>query len=288
MARTETLYHYCSSEAFLSIIKSKKIRLSALSLSNDSSEGTHVVRIFEELAEADGLTEPIRDSIIKTIRKLQACSRQLGFCLSEEGNRLALWERYADKGAGVSIGFSEPGLNPPFGEYYGTELKQVIYNPAKQKKLLKDYYLKIVKNIRNGESHRSRAQSSISDPQQVASENESWGKCMRDAFLCIAMLQLELYKIKSPDFKDECEWRLITEFPSGNKRLENGFTERHGLIRPYATISIPLSGDSCRPFAINEVILGPRNRTPNWVVEQFLKQNGFGEPKVSKSMIPYQ
>ena len=35
----EPLYHYCSNEAFCSILKSKSLWLSSLSLSNDKMEG---------------------------------------------------------------------------------------------------------------------------------------------------------------------------------------------------------------------------------------------------------
>ena len=44
-----TLYHYCSNATFTSIIESKSIRLSLLTLSNDTKEGQHVRDVMEGL-----------------------------------------------------------------------------------------------------------------------------------------------------------------------------------------------------------------------------------------------
>jgi hypothetical protein len=37
-----------------------------------------------------------------------------------------------------------------------------------------------------------------------------------------------------------------------------------------------------------EVILGPRNTTPNYVMESFLKQSGFANVKISRSKASYR
>lgn len=49
------IYHHCSNEAFYSIISNQEIRLTSLSLSNDSKEGEIVRNILIGMAEKDGL-----------------------------------------------------------------------------------------------------------------------------------------------------------------------------------------------------------------------------------------
>ncbi len=44
-----TLHHYCSTETLMAIVTSKCIRLSPLSMSNDSEEGRFVLKLAEEL-----------------------------------------------------------------------------------------------------------------------------------------------------------------------------------------------------------------------------------------------
>lgn len=79
-----TLYHYCSTEAFMAIVANKSIRLSALSMSNDSEEGRLVLRLTEKLGVTNR-TDPAVLAFLKSHwNEVVAANEGLGFCLSEE------------------------------------------------------------------------------------------------------------------------------------------------------------------------------------------------------------
>ena len=50
----EYLYHYCSNASLLDILASHKVRLSDLSLSNDSLEGRWVRKVFQRIRDTGG------------------------------------------------------------------------------------------------------------------------------------------------------------------------------------------------------------------------------------------
>lgn len=110
MTAPDTLYHYCSTESFTSILRTHSVWLSSLNLSNDSMEGRMVNATVLRLAEKDGLDADalrrLRESLSFTERTLDG----LGFCLSEDGDLLSQWRGYADDGRGVAIGFSRSYL----------------------------------------------------------------------------------------------------------------------------------------------------------------------------------
>lgn len=51
------LHHYCSTETFMAIVASKSIRLSALSMSNDSEEGRLVLRLTRSWVRSTARTQ---------------------------------------------------------------------------------------------------------------------------------------------------------------------------------------------------------------------------------------
>jgi len=105
----DILYHYCSTEAFHSIISSRSIWLSALALSNDSMEGKMLIDAFTRLAKRDKID---RQSLVLLQDKILAYHKDegFGFSLSLEGDLLSQWRGYAEDGCGVSIGFSKSYL----------------------------------------------------------------------------------------------------------------------------------------------------------------------------------
>ena len=78
----DTLYHYCSTKSFLDIISSRAIRLSSLSLSNDTMEGQLVSRIFERFLEQSDIDAEEKEYVRDTIEFVEGMFDGLGFCLS--------------------------------------------------------------------------------------------------------------------------------------------------------------------------------------------------------------
>src|SRR3954470_1096166 len=136
MPLPSTLYHYCSTSTFQAIVQSRALRLSSLSLSNDSMEGKIVARVVEKFAERNELS-------LETIRNLRNLLEEfnnevdaLGFCLSEKDDLLSQWRGYADDGNGVAIGFSSSYLNllSKENEMPSTtvkfKLEKILYEPS--------------------------------------------------------------------------------------------------------------------------------------------------------------
>ena len=142
------LYHYCSNNAFHSIIENRRIWLSAVSLSSDSMEGKLVARILEGMAEADGLNQAVTQRLLRMVSELEQLFDGLGFCLSKEGDLLSQWRGYADDATGVSIGFSKDYLEWLGGmdaaqEKTGFTLNKVEYEKEIQESLIKPTYVEV-------------------------------------------------------------------------------------------------------------------------------------------------
>jgi hypothetical protein len=91
MAQPDILYHYCNTDSFISIIRSQSIRLSSLSLSNDSMEGQLVTKTIMRLAERDGIVGKEKIELEESLRFNERYFDGLGFCLSAYGDLLSQW-----------------------------------------------------------------------------------------------------------------------------------------------------------------------------------------------------
>ena len=95
------------------------------------------------------------------------------------------------------------------------------------------------------------------------------------------------YLIKSPFFREEREWRIISLIASANHELvlpDADFHPTSDRIRPYR--NFPLDG--FEPTTIKEIILGPRNQTPIGVVRLLLKTTGLEQVDVRASVGSYR
>src|SRR5262245_11589821 len=151
----DILYHYCSNEAFCSIIQNKKIRLSSLSLSSDSMEGKLVTKLLIEKAKEDKFKPSHLEMLQASVSILEELLDGLGFCLSEAGDLLSQWRGYAADGTGVSIGFANSYLKHLSEEsmqsdFSGFTLQRIEYGHDKQLELIEPTYFKMKDAIKNG------------------------------------------------------------------------------------------------------------------------------------------
>lgn len=277
MADENILYHYCSNDAFCSIINNKTVRLSSLRLSNDRTEGTVVSKVFEALAADD----PERvDGFSSYVKELESPYHALGFCLSEADDLLSQWRGYADDGAGFSIGFSREYLES-FAEqeelccqiHSGRFLK-VEYDLKKQKELLRSLYEKMKYPAARGGIELPVRGSA----QEINRKVDAFRECN---LLKMMVLAPELYGVKDEPFSEEVEWRIVV--PLREMDLTNygcHYRMRGGQLVPYKDIAIKES-------AIMHVIIGPKNPNSEQDVKCFLESQGFGKLHVTKSEIPY-
>ena len=80
------LFHYCSNEAFASIVQGRSLWLSDLFLSNDYLEGQWLRKVFAEYCETRKLSSDDIDHLMRNVDALTTSVRAMGFCLSEEAD----------------------------------------------------------------------------------------------------------------------------------------------------------------------------------------------------------
>ena len=101
----ETLFHYCSNDAFVSMILQKQIWFSMFSASNDFLEGRVAIQVFEDLCLKDGVLAPHVSELKKAVEHMLEIAPAAGFCLSEAPDQVSQWRGYAREGRGFSVGF---------------------------------------------------------------------------------------------------------------------------------------------------------------------------------------
>ncbi|TCT10903.1 DUF2971 domain-containing protein [Paralcaligenes ureilyticus] len=100
------LYHYCSPEAFLSIIQGKKLWLSRINNMSDYMEGSWIVGIIDEILPslAQEFGREAAQQVVGQYNRDKFSPYVC--CFSEDGDMLSQWRGYANDGYGFSIGFN--------------------------------------------------------------------------------------------------------------------------------------------------------------------------------------
>jgi len=286
----DTLYHYCSNTTFTSIVKSRAVRLSSLSLTNDSMEGKLVTELLVDMAKNDGLDSSHIDRLKNSVGNLNKMLDGLGFCLSEERDLLSQWRGYADDANGVSAGFSKEYLEEFSDEskdkdVSGFTLQKVEYDVEKQKKLIEPTFVEIKNLIEKGAFKITGIRGLLDTRSEE--EREKDDKEIRDIFnkysMTTLMLFTKLFILKSGAFREEKEWRLISYFTNIGTDICD-FYARDNAIVPYREYML-IKG---KHQPITEVVLGPKNITPLNVVENLLHNNGYMNVKITRSEASYR
>lgn len=275
----KTLYHYCSTSTLHSIITNRSIRLSSLSLSNDSKEGKLVSKRLESICDDDGLENDIKVKLIKTFSKYANATDGIGFCLSEERDLLSQWRGYADDGKGFCIGFSAEYFEQLVKSIKNEDdtsliLDRVIYKKPEQNEAIKPYYTRIKQNIEAG-ALCSGNPKKTSDYVKITS---AYGQMTIE----LITLMTKLYFLKKRGFYEEQEWRLFSFL--GAKKHDFMFRPVDDRLVPYREFKL----QHINTNPITEVILGPKNVTPKIMLNAFLEMNEFTNVKIRRSKTSYR
>jgi len=287
----QLLYHYCDAVAFESMIRTNRLWLSPFRHSNDSEEGIRAERMLVSLATKSGLETSEVEDFRETLEAMSKVSDCYGLCLSEHGDLLSQWRGYADDGAGFSIGFRRSALEkmrPPgdvdfsIGEVRGPLLHKVLYDEQDQLVALKPWVSSMLEHIRNG--HRPSPQERISE---LARSTALPGYMQAQMLLHDTLISNwdQLYRVKNEAFLEEAECRLVlSAFQHGSVPFK--YRTRRGMIIPYLEYGLPDRALSPSPIA--KVYLGPKNRTPLFIVQIMLKQFDLGYVEVINSGASYR
>jgi hypothetical protein len=284
----DTLYHYCSNDTFVSIVQNRAIWLSSLSLSNDTMEGRLVNGALVRLAERDGIDAKTRDRLRDNVGLMTGLIDGLGFCISEEGDLLSQWRGYGDDAQGVSIGFSYTYLEKLADLYQhkgtsGFTLHKVEYEPEAHEAKVEPTYRELRRSIDTGAFQLEQIEFPSDAKTKLSGRDETIFNAALVFIKKTMTLVPYLFELKSPAFREEREWRLISVLLRGvaDSCLHRAVRNR---ILPYRSFALL----SCDTEAIVEVILGPKHQTPAKVVESMLQQAGFGTAKVRRSEVSYR
>lgn len=109
------VYHYCSVDTFVNILKTNSIWLTHAREMNDSFEDIYFEAPLKKALQAFEDKTEIEQKLLQKI--VSAYSDRVDFpyvaCFSRENDVLSQWRAYADDGRGVAIGF-ELGMLPHF------------------------------------------------------------------------------------------------------------------------------------------------------------------------------
>lgn len=286
------LYHYCSTNAFLSIISSRKIFASEFTLSNDLLEGKWIRQVITDYCKEKGVDFFTTESVLSSIDRLINFIGAAGICLSEEGDLLSQWRAYSSNGSGFSIGFDQSKFGdeasslPPLGK--------VIYDPTRQKNLIQTTMDAVIDLAQAG---AGRPLTILGAAGKTEAELEQKKEADTRYETLIFSLFPHLYILKNPAFQEEREWRSVTIVIPHNSLSPDaegkaGWFLNHMEFRalpdrivPHKEFPLDRSDGSS---TICEVKIGPRNVTPVRVVEAALLHHGWKGVKVTKSTASYR
>jgi len=298
------LYHYCSVEAFLSIIKNKCIWLSDADSTNDNRELNYVFYDFEKVLDKclqdldskyDELKPIIKRLSLEVMKKLLSqkipasqYTKHFLCCFSEAQDLLSQWRAYGDDGKGVAIGFNSRQISKMVcDETYG--FTKVIY----QKKKVRDFLYTTISDRLTMILEEFSKNQKISD-----SDTEQF---MIDVATIVYAIWQEGFVYKHKSFKEEREWRIYKKtsytnycedegvddygyagfldgiFVANNKycgdftRSELKYRATSNNIRPYFEIGF----DRCKDKMINQIVLGPKCKISDLNLRLLLAQYGY-------------
>lgn len=311
---SKILYHYCSVETFLNIIRNHTLRLSDLCKSTDGLELKSLLdavqkEVMNQYRNNDNFPNSVNYRkdidgafsyrLEKLISKMKNNMDQMlfGICFSEEGDLLGQWREYADKGAGLAIGFDVNWFQS-LCENNIFKFAKVAYGCKKENEdIVKKYATSIYY-----EMLEVNEKNIVSDMYEANYMIELDQKC----------LYQESIFIKSNEYENEKEWRLILDDENTYKsyddwceyynwdksRIEtsediyrlvpNGmeFMVRNGKIIPYLDLKFDTEEDN---YPIKKIVIGPNCKVDELDIYHLLEFFGFDgrEIEIVRSVSSY-
>lgn len=261
------LYHYCSTESFVSILKTKCIWLSENSCTNDRYEMKMLDGVFDKALENLEKARTITNQQKQQAIAFYTGSRLFNFlgCFSKESNILSQWRNYADDARGFVIGFNED----LFCADSNYKLFRDEINPDKD---VKHFFLHDVIYLEQNELSNlvNQAEKWILHPKS--------NNFFQHIFLG-----------KHASFREEKEVRLlwlpkliekvetvIDEEENHNILSKVHFRTERDKIIPY--VEFPFSKES-----VKEIIIGPKNKmNPDTIaLKIFLCNEGYDDKTIA-------
>jgi hypothetical protein len=253
-------------------------------------EGKLVANAFARLAKKDSLDEYAATRVQAAIEANEKIVDGLGFCLSEDGDLLSQWRGYAADATGVAIGFSVEYLNKLSEKSLsqmkpGFTLQKVEYESTAHEARVEPTYREIKRLIAAGALKQTTLLGLMirGNEEEAKKEEAAIQQARAELPLNLIALFPELYRLKAYAFREEREWRLLSYLIKNGEDVCSHRASGDRII-PYREITF----SAIEGTPIVDVILGPKHATPPKVVENFLKQNGYGDIPIRRSEASYR
>lgn len=252
------VYHYCSTQTFLSIIQNKTIRFSDANMLNDAEEGIWGYKIFIEAVnrflKKEGIPEGFPaipkdffDEIDKIWSSFQLRLMNFIACFSTDGDSLSQWRAYADDGRGFAIGFKLKELHR-----LPVKVLDVLYDRDTQinemTAILASIYTVHIKSKSDYSSDDLFTECALLAATSIALKNPAWRDEKEVRIQHIVDVNIE-----------ESRWTLSDKGGIGDGKevagQSIGFQARNSAIVPFFDMPFELSNEH-QP--IQEIVLGPR------------------------------
>lgn len=274
----EIAYHYCDLNAFLSIIKNKKLWLSSVDNMNDRLEIKHFHDAF-----VNKIRSLANDETINVFDEfLQIFYRQFTTpyicCFSQKGDVLSQWRAYASDGYGVSIGFDLEsfGFHPkgPFlGMHKGISVGANLVSYQDDNEVMEEIN-KIINSI-----------------MEFKDESEEvkylkWNEIVHQVrYLCIFT--------KNKYFSEEHEVRvahlpmLMTNANGQHLNFHSVSEIMHRVVKNRIASYFELDFSEAK-MPIKEVVLGPKFESSEYELRLLLDIHGFNNLPIRRSGASYR
>lgn len=310
------VYHYCSNETAMSILRSRSIWMSDVQKSNDSTElrlfypNMHR-KIFEKYVNNPFQIEFIgrkdEEAIIALLeisdktwerRFEENAFSNMITCFSEEKDSLSQWRGYANDGRGCCIGFSREALQGYCNRHSGVlRFEKVEY-------LTEEQIVNIVDQRANFILEFLKDRINTADISKKTTEEIGF-----EFDIANAVIRTDSLKYKSVCFQEEREWRIFFTQQAYknpqwvNRKKEDVSKESGSFERTLAMLDegiefrwtaddlipyYPIRFDDFPIFPVCEIWLGPKNKVREADLKLFLSRNGYDDVKIGHSKITYR
>lgn len=270
----DMLYHYTSQRGLLGIVGDKKIWSTNLRYLNDSTEFSYTIDLTMNALNGrpTEVKEFISDILTSHLNSLKT-GPVFAASLSTQRDQLSQWRGYCPDSGGFMIGFDRAELQR-LAKEQGFGLNHCIYNLAKQQKIINKKIECLSQIIHSDES------------PQPNIELDSYFTTISKARLNFALNFLLLApRFKHPSFKQEDEWRLVSD-PTDSIPRKIKFREGKSTIVPYIEFSL---SNKMSSMPIKEIMVGPTPHPDLSLnsVRELLRNKGIS-CNISKSDIPFR
>jgi hypothetical protein len=269
-----TLYHYCSAQSLISILKNRTIRFSDVTLLNDREEAEWGYRVFQQAAEL--LLKPethfrAPPQFFAEIQRLWLSfsmgTRHFVACFSADGDSLSQWRAYAEDGKGYSIGFKAKDIRSQMP----LQIYDVLYDQDQQLQEMIDaigsLYLEFEDKGADYTAEWFTTRCAELAASSVALKNPAWRdeKEIRCHHLVVAAMTESKWMLQDPGGSSAA----VKVVPQAIQ-----FETRGGVIVPFLDLPFSVS-DTGHP--IEDIVVGPKCPTDMFTLLFFLGAEGYGK-----------